>query len=1017
LRYLIGGGAFLLVAAVIALFLMPRLVDEERLERRLDEAVQALTGHSLSVDGGIDIKLLPEPLLTVHRPRLATEAAGFAVSADRLDLEVELLPLLVGDLRVNDAHLVRPHLRLTAEPAASFAALTDRLAARQLALPFRRLGVVGGMVSSAAGVPLLEALDGVIQRDGDNAGSRLLATANLAPAQGRANLRINGHVGGVAAGRPLPVQLGLELATDGGLGRIDYRGLASLATPARGLTGRLALELPDTSILSALLAPPSGRPMAVPSSAVALEADMMLDLAAEAPVLRLDAMALSLDGHAATGTLSLAGLSRPTIAVQLEGERVVLPDAVPESSGLPFDLAAALPEGLSGTIELRTDLLEWREQQLRQVAIDLRLDGSGTVAIDRARAVLPGPGDVAFEGTLGRSAAAETSGEEVLRLAGHLALSLQDPGTLAAAFGPPPAQLQRSTTLSIETQLSWEPGAVTFRDTALYLDDMRAEGGVAWRAGADGQRPQLALRAEVDRLALDEEVATRPSTAMLDRLLDLAAETDLALDLAVERTSVGDGRFGRLAVDLASKDGAVTIRRLSLADIAGSSATLDGRIDAASSDFDLEFAVDVASLPRLMRLTDLEPKPALALLGPLNLRGRIQGNEEHAQIEADLEADLFTATGTGRLSEWRATPQGSLSLKLDAAAAAPLVRQLAGIPVTDPLLDGPLTGALAVDLDDGRLAATAAEVTLGGLSVMLDARRGTADPGPLDRFILSLGPIDGTTADLLYRLATVPLGLLPGPPSAWLGYWPPQALRWDWLRTRDAELDVTLAFADPLLPPLEVAAQLRDGLLTVPALHFDSAYGLVEAGLAVADRPDGKGVDWVLDLAAEDFPTTILLKAIGADPQALAGSAAVEARLLSGGDSLRMLVANLEGTVEVVVTDGVLGGTLQQAGGIPVSRLAASLAIERGVVRPVGDGLTFAGPDGTGRIEGYADLLAWIIDLDLAIDGHAGSPLVRQRFFGPLATPDAIRGMPSSSQIEPSEPPDRPAPDGPLPEE
>jgi hypothetical protein len=1019
LRYLIGGGALLLVATVIAFFLAPRLVDEERLERRLGEAMEALTGQGLSVAGGIDIKLLPQPLLTVHRPRLGTEAAGFALVADRLDLEVELLPLLFGDLRISDSHLVRPRFRLAEDPARTYSALADQLATRSLALPFQRLGIVGGTVATAGGEPVLEELDGVLERDGETTGSRFLATATVATANGQASLRLEGDVGAPPAGRPLPLQLQLELTADGGVSRIGFGGLANLVAEARGLDGRLTLDLPNPSTLQAIIVPGASGdlPVPLPSAALALEAEMALELATEAPALRLDEMALSLDGQPATGSLSLAG-SPFTIALRLESDRVVLPTAVHGASSLPFTLAATLPDGLSGMIELRTDLLEWRAQQLRQVALDLRLDGSGTVAIDRARAVLPGPGDVVFEGSLGRSAGPGAVDEEMPRVAGHLAVALQNPAAFTAAFGTAPAPLRQSTTLSIETEVVWEPGILTLRDAALYLDAMRVEGGVAWRAGADGTRPQLAVRAEVDRLALGDLVEMRTPAAIYDRLLDVAAGTDLAIDIGVERTSLGDGRFGRLAVDLVSQDGEVSVERLSLADIAGSAATMDGRINATSGEFELEMAVDVASLPRLMRLMGLRPRPGLALLGPLNVRSRIEGDRERAEIGVDLEADLFTATGTGRLTDWSSTPQGSLTAKVDAATTAPLVRQLGGIPVTDPLLEGPLAAALAVDLDQGTLAATAAEVSLGGLTVMLDARRGSTEPGPPDRFDLHIGPISGATTDLLYRLATPPLGLVPGPPSDWLGHWPPQALSWDWLQAaHDAELALTLAFADPTLPPLELAAQLRDGLLTVPALRFDSPHGLVEAGLALASKPDGKGADLVLDLAAEGVSTTILLEAIGADPGALAGLASLEARLLSGGDSLQALVGNLEGTAEVVITDGVLAGTLREAGGIPISRLGASLAIDRGVVRPVGDGLHFAGPDGTGRIEGYADLLAWMIDLDLAIEGYGGDTLVRQRFFGPLATPEPITSEVSSPPRGATASPDQPRPDGPLPEE
>ena len=1009
MRYLIAGGALLLAGVIAAFLVMSRMVDEARIEQRLVEVVMVATGQTLGVAGGIDVKLLPLPLVTLHRPTLGGDGNGVALTADRLDLEVELLPLLIGTLVVTDGNLVRPRLQLSGLPTTELAAWADQLAAGSGSLPWQRLSIVGGTLSTAARGVLVETIDAVLERDVATGSGSFEIEGRLAIGGGRGQIRLDGQLGRVPAGRRIPTQLAVLLTQDGIASRLAFRGLADLASATKGLDGQLSVDLPSPSALAAYW--PEGdadiTPTLLPAAPVTIEAALDLDLSGDVPAMRLADATLVVGGQGLTGSLALTLGEDATIELSLEADRLVLPEASPQASGLPLALARSLPSELAGAVELRAGVVEWHRQTFRQVALDLVLDGDGMLEIGRASAMLPGPGDVAFAGRIGPLGAAGAA-----QVTGRLEAAIQEPATLIAAFVAPPELLRRSTTLSIETDLAWEPSGVTLRDADLRLDGLRAEGGLAWRAGVDGRLPQLAVRALIDRLAFDDVLDLDTPQATVAHLLEHLAATDLALDLRVERTSLGEARFGGLILELNSSDGRVAVERASLGDIAGSAVSADGRIDAATGSFDLALSVDLASLPRLLRLFGETPQPALSLLGPLNLRGGLEGDGERIAFDATLEADQFAAAGSGRFSAWSTSPSGTARLTLDATAAADLVRQLGGVPVTDPLLQGPLQAEATIDLDQGGLAASALEVTLGNLALGLDAGRGTPAPGPLDRFAIRIGPLGPGTAELLYRLATPHLGLVPGPPAAWLGHWPAQELAWDWLWAEEVELALTLLLADPTLPPIEIIAHVRDGLLTIPALRIESEHGLIEAGIALAGRQDQAIADLAIDLAVEDMPAATLLEAVGVSREALAGRLALETRLLSSGRSLRALVANLEGQVDLVVDAVLLGAAETGNGGIPVGRLAATLAVERGVVRPLADVITFQGPDGTGMIDGYVDLLAWIVELDLALDGHAGDPLVRQRFFGPVG--DAIAIAPEVSPTLPDGPAPPPAADVPA---
>lgn len=986
MRYLIGGAALLLAGiAAGTFFVLQALLDEERLEARVGEAVLDWTGRPLVVTGGVDLELLPQPVLTLHQPRLGSVEDGFTLGADRLDLDVELWSLLFGSFAVDQAHLVRPVLALGAGPETALAALADRLAQSGTSLPVRRLGVAGGTVATLTGEPLLQDVAGLLEREGDT-GSRFEAEAQLAVVGATSQFRLEGQLGSRVADRPLPLQLQLQAETQGVTHLFAFRGQLRPAAATRGLAGEVTLELPSSAApLAAELASlwPALEPLTVPDAPLGLAGEIAVELGdAVAPSLRLEQGSLVLAGQSLTLDLLLEGGVIPTLDLRLEADRLVLPGARADWAPVAWHLADSLPTALRGPIELRAAVVEWQDQTFRQVALDLALDGLGMLDVARATAVLPGPGDLAFSGRLG-----PLSSQPGPRLTGRLEAALQNPAELAGAIIGPRALLERSTTLAIETDLDWHASGLTLQNADLRLDALQAAGGLAYRAGEADGLPQLALWAAIDRLALDDVVDSTAPETTLDGLLDLAASTNLAIDLRVSRTSLGEARFGSLTARLDSTNGAVAIERLSLNDVAGSAVAASGRLHAPSRTFALDLALDVASLSRLLRLVGQEPPLALALLGPLNLRGELAGDPERAELTARLDADLFAARGVASITDWRERPSAALAFSLEAGEAAPLIRQLAGVAVNDPLLQGPLAAELEIDIDQGSLGAAVLELTLGPLVLALEAARREAGPGPLDRFDVEVGPLSIETVALLYRLATPPLDLVPGPPARWRGYWPAQDLSWDWLQARAAEATVTLRGSDPETPPIEIIGQLRDGAITVPAFRWAGDAGLIDAGMALTGRADGNGVDVSVDLALERFAAGGALAALGVAPEALGGTLDMEARLGTHGASLRDLVGNLEGMLDLVLTDGVLGAASPADGGILVERLHGALVVQRGVVAPDPDPIDFIGPDGVGRIDGYADLLAWIVDLELALDGHDGIHLVRQRLFGPLAEP------------------------------
>ena len=109
--------AILIILVLTAALFGPLLIDwtgrRGEVETRLSQAL----GASVRTAGAIRLRLLPSPYLELGEVRIgAGDPPQFAAEKARIELAV--MPLLQGQIRIVDAHLTRPRLRLTIEDGA-----------------------------------------------------------------------------------------------------------------------------------------------------------------------------------------------------------------------------------------------------------------------------------------------------------------------------------------------------------------------------------------------------------------------------------------------------------------------------------------------------------------------------------------------------------------------------------------------------------------------------------------------------------------------------------------------------------------------------------------------------------------------------------------------------------------------------------------------------------------------------------------------------------------------------------
>ena len=107
-----GIAAAVLVAAVVALLYS---VDVDSYRGEIAEEFRKATGRELRIDGGIDLSISLSPAVVIEKVAVANAGWGSRptmATVERAEAQVELIPLIAGDIRVTRLVLVEPDILL-----------------------------------------------------------------------------------------------------------------------------------------------------------------------------------------------------------------------------------------------------------------------------------------------------------------------------------------------------------------------------------------------------------------------------------------------------------------------------------------------------------------------------------------------------------------------------------------------------------------------------------------------------------------------------------------------------------------------------------------------------------------------------------------------------------------------------------------------------------------------------------------------------------------------------------------
>ncbi len=712
-----------ILVILVALF-GPMMVNWNGQRAFVESKLTALMGQTVRVQGAIDLRLLPTPVLSLADIRWGEDGNRPVFSAETLTLEIATGPLLKGKIQIIDASLEAGRLDLRYDKAGG-------------------LALLGGLApDSGAHAVAVERFalkrSTVLIEDETSGGGMILTGLDLELQAGalQGPWRISGR--GALDGRPVDVRLSTSapeadaslrlvasLAEEGGRslyfdGRVqpdDHKLAGQLTWVDRYLLqGEKGLETRTLTLTTQVQG--AGRRFTLD----ALEIDGGPDTG------------LKLSG---TGELTLEGA--PRLALDLSARALDLDFPVTGKQGgaqLPeivdawTRLARSVMQGrlslsrIETSLTLKTQSLTLGGESLRDLVVSGVIGPQGG-RVNRFSLGLPGRGQVTASGTLGRM--------DDPRFSGPVQVSIEDAPRFTQwlqGHAPQGAQpLGALRRVQFEGEVTLSPDMQAARIKSLQLDQSVLSGFVRLNAAERDQRARLEAQIGSERLQVDDLPDLSPLMAGLG-LLDT--------QIAVEARSItlgGETTSGRLTASLSGDAKGLRIDRLDYDDGHDTMMRGGGQISEAGGRLGLHIEAK-----RLRLLSGLVSR----LLPPEWATAVVRRSVEWAPLSVDLVLEQKAgrggvkdlsltgqAAGTQLVFEGTLPAQGGLQdgfaaltgqLRLSHPSFAVLLRQL-GFAVPVPVVSE--AGQLLVTMDAAR-GRSAVRFEAAGLGVDLTLVRGSS---------------------------------------------------------------------------------------------------------------------------------------------------------------------------------------------------------------------------------------------------------------------------------------------------
>lgn len=1033
---------FIVLAGLLvgAALIAPSFINWNDYRAEIATEVRKATGRKLTIEGNIDVALLPAPKLSVAKVRLANlDGARDAdmMRLEALDVRIAFWPLLSGKVVVSSVSLRGADIALEAladgrtnwqfAPEGAGASVSGTDAADSgddvaRAVRLEQVIVSGGRVSYR------DSRNGTVERI-EGIDARLAAETLKGPfvLRGRAvargvALQVEARAGRLDAARPTPVNGEVRLT--------DAAASAKFTgTVTTGETPRVNLTLDAAGdslarVVGTLSGSRAGPPL------LARKFTLSGAIAGDARALAVNDIVLGINGTRVTGALNAALGTVTTVDATIGANTIDLDSwlaaaaAAKQPSGGKAGAAPgkpsafALPDNIRLAFDARIGGITFKKAAIREVQLQARMD-RGVLTLTRLGAMLPGGSELSANGRLAAQAGAPRFDGLVTAKAADLRALFDWLGIDHSAIAPD--RLRRA---SFRAGLGAGPERVELRDMDLRFDSTRIGGGVVVAL-----RDRIGLGANIvlDHINLDAYRAKTTKTAKVpatgggakDGGLAALAAFDANIRAEAGSLTVGNMVLGGVSLEGSLIGGTLTLKQMRVADLGGGRLDLSGTVAALDKTPvpDLRFALTTKAPDKLLALAGVDLPVAPAALTPFAFSGRLKSEADTTRIESKLAAGALRVALNGALADLDRVPRVSLDVGVDHPDFVRFVRLFApGFvpqkPVTGPFSLTARAESAGLDIKLTSLAGRFGEAQVKGTATLaLAAVRPklvaelTGKNITADHFIPGGRAGGGTT--------TSPAGV-PAPGGS---PWSDTPLDLSGLRALDADIRIgadTLNWRAWTIAAPRIELALNDGRLEAKRVSGKTVGGtFLLSGALAAPAKKGGAAEFTADV---DISRADLARAMfnAAALDIAKGTVSYDMKLTGRGASSRALVASLAGGGKLEAVDGAVSGfdlrrvndqlknlnqptsflallqTAMAGGTTRFSKLAGTFKVEKGVVRS--NDITLAADGGTGVATLAADLPRWRLDsvAQFRLAGHRDAPPFRMTLRGPLDNPARV---------------------------
>jgi uncharacterized protein involved in outer membrane biogenesis len=579
------GLAIAIILALVSAIVAPLVVDWNHYRAPIEAEASRLTGLSVQVNGSIDARLVPTPMITLRDVEIGAPGQPPLMRAGLLKLELSLGPLLRGEVQATEADLVEPDISLGVDRSGAIMLPTLATAFRPRALSISHFSVSDGRVilaDAASGGRLvlkkfwfdgdIDSLAGPFNGQGAAVvGDQLYGYRISGSAFEHGGMRI--RLGVDPSNIPLTTQFDGRLAFANGAPQFD--GTLDVARPvgAALANGERVMSEPWRAT-GALKATPAAASLGNVTFRYGPE-ERALNFTASADV------TFGAQPH-------LAG---KIAATQIDVDRAL---ADPEATDRPplqvlksflqnFVATAKLP--VPGQIGLSVDALTIGGTSIESLRGNLNFDGNGW-SLDQFQFHAPGMTAVTLSGRLAGTPAG-------FAFSGPATLASADLEMLLKWLGG-----NSSSGVSSQANTFDARGDVTIASDRIAVEQLNAtlgqekiDGRLAYN-WPEGKRPAR-LDAELRAGELDLDALAAFARSAGGNGFALPQEAILALDIDKATFAGVDARAVNAQVKFDA--GKLEIDRLSVGDLGGAKLGVSGRIDDLSSQPRGQITLDLAA--------------------------------------------------------------------------------------------------------------------------------------------------------------------------------------------------------------------------------------------------------------------------------------------------------------------------------------------------------------------------------------------------------------------------------------